>query len=196
LFRNCAIFRSPGFFAFFPSFIRLVCKSNAAGMLPLPLFSPRLIPIAVATVLRPGLAQADPQRPTWKPIAELLIGSIGEADPVRMSDVMTRCTALNMLFAGLAEDFSTDMSRGYHDEARRMIEHGVLIESNMEQERTGEEADIGALSVVMTERVKGMLKGYSDWFDANLSADGFYINKDIELEMDSCKLASRLVSQL
>lgn len=152
--------------------------------------------IIVGAALLSETVQAQPQRPVWKPVAELLIGSIGEADPVRMSDVMTRCTALNMLFAGLSEDFSPDMSRGYHDQARRMIEHGVLIESNMEEERTGHDANIGALSVVMTERVKGMLQGYSDWFDANLTADGFYINKDIELEMDSCKLASRLVSQL
>jgi hypothetical protein len=152
--------------------------------------------VAIPLLLAWGVVSAQPERPAWRPIAELLIGSIGEADPVRMSDVMTRCTALNMLFAGLAEDFSADMSRGYHDEARRMIEHGVLIESNMEQERTGHDADIAALSVVMTDRVKGMLQGYSDWFDVNLSTEGFYINKDIELEMDSCKLAARLVHQL
>ena len=150
--------------------------------------------LIAASLWLPFTAQAE--RPTWPPVAELLIGSIGEADPVRMSSVMTRCTALNMLFAGLSQDFSPDMSRGYHDAARRMIEHGVLIESNMEEQRTGHDADINALSVVMTERVKDTLVGYSDWFDANLVAEGFYINKDIELEMDSCKLASRLVNQL
>jgi hypothetical protein len=153
-----------------------------------------LIVSLVSSMFLSAAVQAE--RPVWRPVAELLIGSIGESDPVRMSDVMTRCTALNMLFAGLSEDFSPDMSRGYHEQARRMIEHGVLIETNMEEERTGQDVDISALSVVMTERVKGMLQGYSDWFDANLTADGIYINKDIELEMDSCKLASRLVSQL
>lgn len=152
--------------------------------------------VATLSLMLCTTTQAEPQRPTWRPIAELLIGSIGESDPVRMSDVMTRCTALNMLFAGLSEDFSPDMSQGYHDEARRMIEHGVLIESNMEEQRTGHDADIPALSIVMTERVKGMLQGYSDWFDVNLINEGFYINKDIELEMDSCKLAARLVHHL
>lgn len=136
------------------------------------------------------------QRPAWTPIAELLVGSLGESDPVRMSAVMSRCTALNMLFAGLAADVSPELSQGYEQQAHKMIENGVLIESTMERDRTGQDADIAALSGVIVERVKGMLDGYNQWLDANQVADGFSINKDIELEMDSCKLAGKLMNQL
>jgi hypothetical protein len=159
---------------------RYSCLPKLAGILSL-LFA---LPLAYA------------QRPEWKPIAELLVGSIGESDPVRMSDVMTRCTALNMLFAGLSRDLAPDMVQHYQNEAQTLIEQGVVLESNMVKQRTGEAADISALTVTMQERVKGMVRGYNDWFDANKVSDGFYITKDIELEMDSCKLASRFVHQL
>lgn len=146
-----------------------------------------LLPLA-----QPALAQ----RPVWTPIAELLVGSIGEADPVRMSAVMCRCTALNILFAGLAADTSPDLSEGYQNQAHLMIQHGVLIESNMEKARTGIDADITALSGVMVDRVDVMVDGYNAWLDANLLADGLYINQDIKMELDSCKLASQLIGQL
>jgi hypothetical protein len=136
------------------------------------------------------------QQPLWTPIAELLVGSIGEADPVRMSAVMCRCTALNILLAGLAADSSADLSQGYQDQAHRMIQHGVLIESNMEKKRTGNDADIATLSGVIVERVDVMVDGYNAWLDANLLADGLYINQDIKMELDSCKLASQLIGQI
>lgn len=153
--------------------------------------------LLTVVMLLPFSAQmALAQRPAWTPVAELLVGGLGASDPVRMSDVMVRCTALNMLFAGLARDFSTDMSQNYEKEAHAMIEHGVLIESNMERQRTGQNADVAALSGVIVERVKGTLDGYNQWLDDNQAREGFYINKDIELEMDSCKLASKLMNQL
>jgi hypothetical protein len=154
------------------------------------------LPLLAALVLLLGAGSVQAQRPEWTPIAELLVGSIGASDPARMSDVMSRCTALNMLFAGLAADFSADMSQGYEDQAHLMIEHGVLIESTMEKERTGLEADLGKLSGVIVERVQGMVEGYNLWLDENLVKDGLYINQDIELEMDSCKLASKLMNQM
>lgn len=155
------------------------------------------LPLLAATVLlalNSGSALAE--RPAWTPIAELLVGSLGASDPVRMSTVMCRCTALNMLFAGLAADVSPEMAQGYEQEAHKMIENGVLIESTLERDRTGAAADIAVLSGVIVERVKGMLDGYNEWLDANQAADGFSINKDIELEMDSCALAGKLMNQL
>lgn len=136
------------------------------------------------------------QRPAWTPIAELLVGSIGEADPVRMSNVLSRCTALNILFAGLASDSSDELSEGYQHQAHLLIQHAVLIESNMERQRTGVEADIAGLSTMIVARVDDMVDGYDHWLDANLNADGYYINQDIRLELDSCRLASQLVGQM
>jgi hypothetical protein len=152
--------------------------------------------LAVFTLLLPASYNAVAQRPAWTPIPELLVGSLSASDATRMSDVMSRCTALNILFAGLAEDFSKDMSQNYENTARQMIEHGVLIESKLEEERTGEKADVTVLSGVMVQRVSGMLEGYSAWLDENKAAEGFSINKDIELEMESCKLASRLMNKM
>jgi hypothetical protein len=167
-----------------------------AGIHPMHTLFTRLLLPTTFILLLPYANPAMAQRPTWTPLAELLVGSLGEADPARMSDVMSRCTALNMLFAGLSAEFSTEMSENYEHEAHQLIEHGVLIESNMEEERTGQKADLTILSGVMVERVKGMLEGYNAWLDDNQATSGFSINKDIELEMDSCKLASRLMAQL
>lgn len=161
---------------------------------------PRL-PLAAALALSLlGTALASPlvlaDKPQWTPIAELLVGSLGESDPSRMSDVMTRCTALTITLAGLAADFSPEMSDLYRAEADRFIQNGVLIESNLEKELTGKEADIDAVSDLLVAEVKGMLSGYSEWLDDNNSTGGAYLNNEIELEMDSCHLASRLALQM
>ncbi len=150
--------------------------------------------LLVAALLLFGAIPVMAQKPAWKPIAELLVGSLGESDPVRMSDVMSRCTALNMILAGMATDISPDMAQSYKDEAHRFIQHGVLIDSQMAKETTGVEADIAALSSAAIEEVKGMLSGYNLWLDENIAAEGAYINKDIDMEIDSCQLASRLAN--
>lgn len=141
-----------------------------------------------------GTALAD--RPVWVPIAELLVGSIGEADPARMSDVMSRCSALNMTLAGLAGSYSPEMSETYQNEALRLIQHGIMIESNMEQTRTGIEADIPALSDVAVEKVKTLLNGYNLWIDDNMANSESYFSKEFDMEIDSCRLASRMMNQM
>jgi hypothetical protein len=149
---------------------------------------------AICMLCSSGTVLAD--RPTWIPIAELLVGSIGEADPVRMSDVMSRCSALNMTLAGLADSYSPEMSETYQNEALRLIQHGIMIESNMEKIRTGFEADIPTLSDVAVEKVKLLLEGYSLWLDDNISTSDSYFSKEFDMEIDSCRLASRMMNQM
>lgn len=150
--------------------------------------------LLLGSAVAPAVAQA--QKPMWTPIAELLVGSLGESDPVRMSDVMTRCTALTITLASLAADFSPEMSDLYRKEADRFIQNGVLIETNLEKEMTGQDADIDAVSSLLVAEVKGMLTGYNAWIDDNNSSGGSYLNNEIELEMDSCHLAARLADQM
>lgn len=166
--------------------------------MPMPKRRARLPLLAATTVLLCGAAGSVlAQKPAWTPIAELLIGSLGEADASRMSDVMTRCTGLHMTLAGMAADFSPEMSQHYKDEAARMISQGVFIESEMEKEETGAaEADIAALSDATIAKLKIIISGYSDWMDENIANGDSYFSKEIELEMDSCSLASRLMSQI
>ena len=140
----------------------------------------------------PALAQ----KPVWTPIAELLVGSIGEADPVRMSTVMTRCSALNMMFAGLASDMSAEKSQHFKDEALRHAQRSILIESKLEKASTGREADVDVLSGTVLAKVKTLVGGYNQWLDHNNATSGSYIDKEIEMEMNSCQLASRLVTQM
>ena len=45
-------------------------------------------------------------------------------------------------------------------------------------------------------KVKVMVVGYNQWLDHNNTTSGSYIDKDIEMEMNSCQLASRLVAQM
>lgn len=162
--------------------------------------SSRKCPVLATALTLSLLGLASPlalaEKPQWKPIAELLVGSLGDSDPARMSDVMTRCTALTITLAGLAADFSPEMSELYRAEADRFIQNGVLIESNLEKELTGKEADIDVVSALLVAEVKGMLSGYSDWLDDNNSTGGAYLDSAIELEMDSCHLASRLALQM
>jgi hypothetical protein len=150
--------------------------------------------LLIGSVISPTPVLAE--KPAWTPIAELLVGSLGESDPKRMSDVMTRCTALTITLASLAADFSPEMSDRYRAEADRFIQNGVLIESNLEKELTGKEADIDVVSDLLVAEVKGMLTGYNEWLDDNNSSSGSYLNNEIELEMDSCHLASRLATQM
>jgi hypothetical protein len=133
---------------------------------------------------------------SWTPIVELLVSGIGDSDPVRMSTVMTRCTALNMTIAGVLADSSPEMSDHYLNEALRLVQHGVLIDSLLEKEMTGSEADIEALSLVTIDKVRDMLNGYSEWIDGNIAAEGSFLNQEFQLEMDSCQLASKLVGQM
>lgn len=149
-----------------------------------------------ATFLLLGAGPALAQKPAWKPIAELLVGSLGASDPARMSDVMSRCTALNMILSGMAADFAPDMAEHYKSEAHMFIQNGVLIESQIAEDMTGVEADIPALSNAAIEKVRGMVSGYNEWLDDNIAAEGSYFNKDIDMEISSCQLASKLASQL
>jgi hypothetical protein len=135
-------------------------------------------------------------RPDWTPVAELLVGSLGTSDPTQMSDVMSRCTALNMILSGMASDFSPDMAEHYRNEAHVFIQNNVLIESQMVEQTTGEEADIPALSDAAIEEVRGMVDGYNEWLDDNIADSGSYFTKDIDMEIESCQLASRLAASL
>ena len=155
------------------------------------------LPLLAATVVLslsawPVLAD----KPAWTPIAELLVGSLGEADPARMADVMTRCTALNMTLSGMAADFSEDMTLFYKNSAARFIEHSVQIESHIVREATGAEADLDVLSSALIERVKTLLTGYDQWLDDNIATGGTYFSNDFNMEMNSCHLASRFVNQV
>ncbi len=151
---------------------------------------------AAGFLLLCGTAPAFADRPEWKPIAELLVGSLGTSDPVKMSDVMTRCTALNMILSGMAADFSPDMATHYKNEAHKFIQNGVLIESQMVRQLTGVEADIPALSDAAIEEVKVMVAGYNDWLDTNIADSGSYFNKDIDMEIESCQLAGKLAARM
>lgn len=151
---------------------------------------------AVAAVALLGASASFASKPDWKPVAELLVGSLGTSDPVQMSDVMSRCTALTMILSGMAADFSPDMASHYKSEAHMFIQNGVLIESAMVKEMTGVEADIPALSDAAIEEVRVMVDGYNEWLDDNIAGSGSYFNKDIDMEIESCQLASKLAAQM
>jgi hypothetical protein len=160
-------------------------------------FVPSKLPLVAAAgflLLATGPVFAD--KPTWKPIAELLVGSLGTSDPAKMSDVMTRCTALNMILSGMAADFAPDMATHYKNEAHRFIQNGVLIESQMVRQETGAEADIPALSDAAIAEVKDLVAVYNDWLDDNIADSGSYFNKDIDMEIESCQLAGKLAARM
>ncbi|MCP5144192.1 MAG: hypothetical protein H6978_05160 [Gammaproteobacteria bacterium] len=150
--------------------------------------------LAMAVVLAALPVHAE--RPTWTPIAELLVGGLSESDPFRMSTVMTRCTALSMTMAGLVADYSPEMSTYYQNEALSLMQHAVLLDSNLERQLTGMDADIRALSSAIMVKVSDMLGGYNQWLDHNMATGETYFNKDFELEVDSCQLASKFVKHL
>jgi hypothetical protein len=155
----------------------------------------RLPALAVSVVLSLGAAPVMADRPEWKPIAELLVGSLGRQDAESLSDVMTRCTALSMTLSGLTSDFSPEMSQLYRDQANRFIEHSLRIESIDHKARTGEDIDVGALEEATLDELKTLMLGYSEWMDQNIADGGSLFDKEIELDMESCQLATRLVSQ-
>ena len=159
----------------------------------LPVFGRRLgtaLLYAGVTTALPAFAD----KPAWKPMAELLVVSIGEADPAGMVHVINRCTALNITMAGMLSEYSPDVSAYYEAEALSMMQQGVLIDSRIKEEASGEEIDISSLSSATIDRVKTHLSGYSDWMDENMASGGTYFNDEIELEMDSCNLASKFIN--
>jgi hypothetical protein len=160
--------------------------------MPAPHPSLRMLAFAL---LACATSSAIAEKPQWTSIAELLVGGIGEADPVRMSNVMTRCTALNMIMAGLAADSAPDVSQHYQQEAHRLIENAVLIDSRLEQEATGADANVAAVSNAAIEEVKGLVDGYNQWLDDNLVTGASIFSGELTLEIDTCRLAGRLVAQ-
>lgn len=161
--------------------------------------SPARLPLLALTItfaasLATPMAMAD--KPVWTPIAELLVGSLSDSDPVRMSDVMTRCTALNMILAGMSSDGAPGNAQHYQNEAQRLIQNAVLIDSRLEKEMTGIDADIQLVSDATIAEVKGLVSGYNDWLDDNMAATESWFDKEFEMEMNSCSLASRFVSQM
>lgn len=143
-----------------------------------------------------GSLPAQAEKPVWVPIAELLVSSLSESDPVRMSDVMTRCTALNMILAGMAATESSEDAERYQNEAKRLIQNAVLLDSRLVKELTGAEADIPSVSDATIAEVKGHVSGYNDWLDDNMAKGNSWFNRDFELEMESCSLASRFIAQM
>ena len=158
--------------------------------------SNKLSHAAAAAVLLAGSSTVFASKPEWIPVAELLVGSLGTSDAAQMSDVMSRCTALNMILSGMAADFSPDAAAHYRNEAHKFIQNNVLIESEMARQETGVEADIPALSNAAIEEVRGLVTGYNDWLDHNIANGGSYFDKDIDMEIESCQLASKFAARL
>jgi hypothetical protein len=140
--------------------------------------------------------QANAQKPAWVPVAELLLGSMGNSDAHMMAEVMNRCTALNMTLSGLTATDSPDVSKGYENQALHLIQNGILIELNSEKQQTGIEPDIDRLSDVAVGAVKDMLSVYNQWLNDNYDDAGSYFNNDFEIEMKGCELAVKLVLQM
>ncbi|MGY8788819.1 MAG: hypothetical protein ACKVKR_00685, partial [Pseudomonadales bacterium] len=113
-----------------------------------------------------------------------------------MTEVMNRCTALNMTLSGLTATESPNVSKGYENQALHLIQNGILIELNSEKELTGIEPDIDRLSDVAVESVKSMLSIYNQWLNDNYDDAGSYFNNDFEIEMKGCELAVKLVLQM
>jgi hypothetical protein len=149
-----------------------------------------LLPLALLSL------QAHADKPTWPSLAELLVGSIGNADAAVMSTVMTRCTALHMTLSQLVSSYSPQMSAEYEAEALKMIRYGLLIDSRLESADTGEEADFNALSSSSAEKLKADVTSYSDWMDDNIASGDSLINDEIQMEMDTCQLTSKFVQQM
>jgi hypothetical protein len=152
------------------------------------------LPALAIMLLASGTASAS--KPEWISVAELLVGSLGTSNATQMSDVMSRCTALNMILSGMAADFSPDAATHYRNEAHKFIQNNVLIESEMIRQETGVEADIPALSNAAIEEVRALVSGYNEWLDDNIAHGGSYFNKDIDMEIESCQLASKLATRI
>ena len=157
----------------------------------------RLRSIALVTgFLALASLPAAAQKPTWVPVAELLLGSMGNADAHQMAEVMNRCTALNMTLSALTASESPEVSEGYENQALRLIQNGIMIEMNTEKLITGIEPDIELLSGIAVASVKEMLGTYNQWLEDNYDASGSFFNNDLEIEMKGCELATKFVMQM
>lgn len=145
-----------------------------------------------ASIVLPAQAQT----PSWVPVAELLLGSMGNSNYSQMAEVMNRCTALNMTLSALTANDSPDVSAGYENQALTLIQNGIMIEMNSEKERTGLEPDLDMVSGLAVDAVKGMLSTYNQWMDENYADSGSYFSSDLEIEMKGCELATKFVMQM
>lgn len=138
-----------------------------------------------------SMSSAWAAKPVWKPVAELLVLSVSQSDPVSLSEVMSRCTALNVILASLSSDHSPDLSRRYRTEAEDFIQHTVLIDSSIEEEMTGEAADLDRISNAAISKVDDLVDGYNEWLDDNMETLNSPFSMDFDREVESCQLASR-----
>lgn len=145
-----------------------------------------------ACLVTPGLWA----NPEWVPVAELLLGSMGNSDAHQMAEVMNRCTALNMTLSALVAKDSPEVSQGYENQALQLIQNGIMIEMNSEKLRTGLEPDLELLSGNAVDAVKGMLGTYNQWLEENYTAGGSYFSNDLEIEMKGCELATKFIMQM
>ena len=152
--------------------------------------------VPVLAILLLGSNAASASKPEWVSVAELLVGSLGTSNAAKMADVMSRCTALNMILSGMAADFSPDAATHYRNEAHKFIQNNVLIESEIVRQETGVEADIPTLSTAAIEEVRALVSGYNEWLDDNIAHGGSYFNKDMDMEIESCQLASKLATRM
>lgn len=149
--------------------------------------------LATSTLLLSAVDPARAEKPDWTPVAELLVLSIGQSDPFTMSEVMTRCSALSIILAGLASDETSDLSLRYQAEAETFIQNAVVIDSSIEEEMTGEAADIPSISDATMHKVDGMLDSYNEWLDDNMDNTDSPFSEGFDMEVESCQLASRFV---
>lgn len=157
-----------------------------------PSFKSPVIALLAFLISFPALAQ----KPTWVPVAELLLGSMGNSDAHQMAEVLNRCTALNMTLSALTASESPETSQGYENQALHLIQNGIMIEMNSEKQRTGVDPDVELLSGHAVDAVKEMLTTYNQWMDDNYTDSGSFFNDDLEIEMKSCELATKLVLQM
>ena len=147
-------------------------------------------------ILASGLAPVMAQTPNWMPVAEMLLGSMGNADAGKMAEVMHRCTALNMTLSMLTANDSPEISRGYESQALHLIQNGIMIQMNTEKLRTGIEADVTTQSGIAVDAVKAMLATYNQWLEENFQDSGSYFSNDLEIEMKGCELATKFILQM
>jgi len=151
------------------------------------------LPCALTAVLS---APAFAQKQSWIPVAELLLGSMGTANANQMTEVMNRCTALNMTLSALTAQDSPDVSAGYENQALQLVQNGIMIAMNTEKMLTGIEPDIETLSTNAIDAVKEMLGTYNLWMEDNYNDAGSYFNNELEIEMKGCELATKFILQM
>lgn len=139
-------------------------------------------------------SQAFADKPEWPTIAELLVNSLGNSDPILLSTVMSRCTALTMTLSSLASVVSPQMSSSYRNEANLFIGNALQIETALLENFEPTLINEDAISMLVVERVKAMVQSYQDWLDYNSVESGSYLDDEISLEVDSCHLAAKFAS--